>query len=508
MNKLTECCEKAENLLKQHDVRQLYRLVQFIDEEYQQSRWPELLPVYASRNLSSDINEKVSELLAVCVNALHCSYQWSLHTHYRRILAAACISERLNPAPKYWRQRQLRQPLWLSALDTLELKSPDIVVFRYWVNALTQVQLQRSAPEKAFFPLLNGNFRYRFWTLLNQQDTLPVRLIGQKLSHQSNQQTAVLLGYENKHQILALIHKLDSPFYVSSDETQNWELNDKPLTQEQTNALVHHRLFQHEQVSSIQQTPRQLLKAINRYANANGALSAVIRQITQLPYLANSLHAAVQQTERIGYSEASRMDLKQAYLWLGSKRASVILATAFLQHQFSLNTIPLHRTLMQKLGLLTAMLQHLSNRTGVSLPTPAPLLALLSGSDLFRHPELLKSAQWPRLRQIEHCYSTSWVGSALDISEFRRSRQLVKRWQLPAATESLLDPDKSGGNKLSALFFLANYLTISTYYPDVLLSSSVKSLLKSYCQQLDIKGEQLAEIKKQAAFDSHCYSPL
>lgn len=507
MKKLTECCEKAANLLKQHDVRQLYRLVQFIDEEYQQNRWPELLPIYALQTSPSN-NQTIGELLAVCVNALHCGYQWSLHTHYRRILAAACISEKLNADPGYWKQLQLRQPLWLSALEPLRLKSPDIVVFRYWVNALTQAQLQRDDLTSAFFPLLNGNFRYRFWNLLKQQDTLQGRLTGQKFSHHKNQQTAVLLGFEGRHQILALIHKLDSPFYVSPNEIQNWQLNNKPLTQQQIKSLAGHRLLKHEQKSTAQHTPRQLLKAINRYANANGALAAVIQQVNQLPFLANSLHAAVEQSGRIGYSEASRMDLKQAYLWLGSKRASVILATAFLQHQFSLNTIPLHRTLMQKLGLLTTILQHLSDITRISLPTPAPLLALLSGSDLFRHPELLKSAKWPRPGQVEHCYSTSWIGSALDVSDFRRSRQLVKRWQLPAATENLLAPDKNEENELSALFFLANYLTLSTYYPEVSLSSPVKSLLKSYCKQLQIEGEQLVEIRAKAAFDSHCYSPL
>jgi hypothetical protein len=202
------------------------------------------------------------------------------------------------------------------------------------------------------------------------------------------------------------------------------------------------------------------------------------------------------------------MDLKQAYLWLGSKRASVILATAFLQHQFSLNTIPLHKNLMQKLGLLTTLLQRLSDTTSINLPTPAPLLALLSGSDLFRHPELIKSAKWPRPKYVEHCYSTSWVGSALDISDFRRSKQLVKRWQLPPATERLLDPDKEESDELSALFFLSHYLTLSTYYPDVSLSSSVKSLLKSSCQQLRIDADQLTKIKAKAVFDSHCYSPL
>ncbi|RUO68814.1 hypothetical protein [Idiomarina ramblicola] len=507
MRELPECCEKAASLLKQHDVRQLYRLVQFIDEEYQQNRWPELLPLYAQQNTSAD-NEAVSELLSVCINALHCGYHWSLHTHYRRILAAACISEKLNSDPNYWKQRQLRQPLWLTALEPLRFNSPDIVIFRHWVNALTQVQLERKEPAQAFFPLLNGHFRYRFWMLLSQQDTLPIRLTGQKFSHKKNSQTAVLLGFEGKHQILALIHKLDSPFYVTPEETHHWELNDKPLTKQQMSALVHHRLLKHEQTSAAQQTPRQLLKAINRYANANGALNAVIQHVNQLPFLANSLHAAVQQSERIGYSEASRMDLKQAYLWLGSKRSSVILATAFLQHQFSLNTIPLHKTLMQKLGLLTTILQHLSELTGINLPTPAPLLALLSGSDLFRHPELLKSAKWPRPKQVEHCYSTCWVGSALDISDFRRSRQLVKRWQLPPATENLLDPDKTEHNSLSALFFLAHYLTLSTYYPEVSLSSSVKSLLKSSCQQLKIDGEQLTQIKTKTAFDSHCYSPL
>lgn len=507
MNKLTECCEKAGNLLKQHDIRQLYRLVQFIDEEYQQNRWPELLPIYAEQQYPED-NHAISEILAVCVNALKCGYQWSLHTHYRRILAAACISAKLNPDPGYWKQRQLRQSLWLSALETLTLSSPDIVVFRYWVEALTQVQLKRIEPSLVFFPLLNGDFRYRFWALLTQQDTFSVRLTGQKFSNEQNKQTAVLLGFEGKHAVVALIHKLDSPFYLSPEESANWQINNRALTNEQLNALSSHRLMKQEQQSSVQQTPRSLLKAINRYANANGALNAVIQQVNQLPFLANSLHAAVQQSERIGYSEASRMDLKQAYLWLGSKRASVILATAFLQHQFSLNTIPLHKNLMQKLGLLTTLLQRLSDTTSINLPTPAPLLALLSGSDLFRHPELIKSAKWPRPKYVEHCYSTSWVGSALDISDFRRSKQLVKRWQLPPATERLLDPDKEENDELSALFFLSHYLTLSTYYPDVSLSSSVKSLLKSSCQQLKIDADQLTKIKTKAAFDSHCYSPL
>ncbi|MCA1768143.1 MAG: hypothetical protein LC639_08100, partial [Idiomarina sp.] len=443
-----------------------------------------------------------------CVNALYCGYQWSLHTHYRRILAAACISEKLNSDLNYWKQHQLRQPLWLSALKTLKFNSPDIVIFRCWVKALTQVQLERSEPAQVFFPLLNGQFRYRFWMLLNQQDMLPIRLTGQKFSHKKSSQTAVLLGFEGKHQILALIHKLDSPFYVAPEEVHNWELANKPLTEEQVSALVRHRLLKHEQKSTPQQTPRQLLKAINRYANGSGALNVVTQHISQLPFLANSLHAAVQQSERIGYSEASRMELKQAYLWLGSKRASVILATAFLQHQFSLNTIPLHKTLMQKLGLLTTLMQHLSDITRTSLPTPAPLLALLAGSDLFRHPELLKSAKWPHPKQVEHCYSTSWVGSALDTTDFRRSRQLIKRWQLPLATERLLDPDKTEHTPLSALFFLAHYLTLTTYYPEVSLSSSVKSLLKSSCQQLQIDGAQLTKIKTNAVFESHCYSPL
>ena len=121
MRELTECCEKAASLLKQHDVRQLYRLVQFIDEEYQQNRWPELLPLYAQQH-AQDNNQLISELLAVCVNALHCGYQWSLHSHYRRILAAACVSEKLNPDPNYWKQLHLRQPLWLSALEVFNTK--------------------------------------------------------------------------------------------------------------------------------------------------------------------------------------------------------------------------------------------------------------------------------------------------------------------------------------------------------------------------------------------------
>lgn len=507
MKQLDECCEKATTVLAQHDVRQLYQLVQFIDEAYRTHRWPELLPLYAQQ-LDTPHADTMARLFATGVTALHCSHQWGLHTHYRRILTAACISAQLNPSSRYWQQKSLTQPLWLSAFSPLSGNAPEIVVFREWVFALTQAQRGNAPLTHSFFPLLNGRYRYRFWPLLKQGDTLPVQLTGQKMVHTKTEQTAVVLGFEGSSRRMALLHKLDRPFSVPTDEFHLWSKSSRALTSEQCRALVQHPTMQRSVQQHTQQTPRTLLKAITRYANANGSLNAVTQQIKALPVLANSLYSAVRESQRLGDSEAARMDLKQAYLWLGSKRASVILATAFLQYQFSLNTIPLHNVLMQQLGLLTSLFKRLSHDTKVALPTPAPLLALLSGADLFRHHELLKSARWPCPTQLSHCYSTSWIGVPLATRDFRRSQQLVQRWQLPTATQRMLDPRHSDRTELNALSHLAHYLTAATYFPQARLTPSVQKLLKASCQTLQLKPSQLQRIKTDAAHQSHCYWPL
>lgn len=507
MKPLDACCEKAEAVLAQHDVRQLYQLVQFLDEGYQTHRWPELLPLYAQQ-LDTPQADPLARLFAIAVTALHCSHQWGLHTHYRRILTAACISAQLNPSPRYWQKKHLTQPLWLSALAPLTGNAPEIVVFRDWIFALTQAQLSTAPLTHTFSPLLNGRYRYRFWLLLKQGDTLPVQLTGQKMVHTKTEQTAVVLGFEGSNCTMAMLHKLDRPFSVPAEKSHFWTKTSRPLTTEQYHTLLQHPMMQRSSRQKTQQTPRALLKAITRYANANGSLNAVTQHIKALPILANSLYTAVQESPRLGDSEAARMDLKQAYLWLGSKRASVILATAFLQYQFSLNTIPLHKLLMQQLGLLTTLLQRLSHATGVSLPTPAPLLALLSGADLFRHHELLKSARWPQPKQLSHCYSTSWIGVPLATHDFRRSQQLIQRWRLPTATQRMLDPRHSENTDLNALCHLAHYLTAATYFPQTSLSQSTQATLESSYQTLQLTPGQLQQIKTDAAHQSHCYCPL
>lgn len=507
MKQLDECCEKATTVLAQHDVRELYQLVQFIDEAYQAHRWPELLPLYAQQ-LDTPHAATLARLFAIGLTALHCSYQWGLHTHYRRILTAACISVQLNPSSRHWQQQSLTQPLWLSAFSPLNGNAPEIVVFRHWVFALTQAQFGTKSLPHTFFPLLNGPYRYRFWPLLKQGDTLPTQFTGQKMVHTKTEQTAVILGFEGSSRTMALLHKLDQPFSVPTTEFHLWSQSPRSLTDEQFRALVQHPTLQRSVKQYTQQTPRALLKTITRYANANGSLNAVTQQIKALPVLANSLYQAVRESQRLGDSEAARMDLKQAYLWLGSTRASVILATAFLQYQFSLSTIPLHNALMQQLGLLTALFQRLSHTTKVALPTPAPLLALLSGADLFRHPELLKSAHWPTPKHLSHCYSTSWIGAPLATKDFRRSQQLMQRWQLPATTQRMLDPGHSDHTELSALSHLAHYLTAVTYFPQARLTSSAQETLKASCQTLQLTPSQLQQIKTDAAHQSHCYWPL
>ncbi|WP_289116654.1 hypothetical protein [uncultured Idiomarina sp.] len=506
MNKLANCCAKAYGLMDKHDIRQLYQFVKSLDEEFQEYRWPELLPCYAQARFEN--NDKLVEFLAQAVNALKLGKTLALHTHYRRVLAAACLSACINESVDYWRSKQLRQALWLEALKPLSFNSHDIAFYRHWVALISRVQQQRVPPEVEFAPQLNSVFRYKFWQLMKQSAGFCRYFTGQRFKHTKKSRSALLMDYQKGQFLLAFPHKLHTPFYVSAEQLEQWQPTNEPTASDILESLVKHRDFLLEARPSTLQTPKALLTAINRYANASGSLNAVIQQIRKVPYLSESVHQSVIENERINNDEAAKMDIKQAYLWLGAKRASVILATAFLQHQFSLNSIPLHKALMQRINLLCTLLEKLSQSSGIKLPTPAPLLALLSGADLFRHPDLLKSSKWPKVSVIEHFYCSSWVGSALDPADFRRSRQLVARWQLPEKTHLLLDPEQTTDKKLTALFYVAHFLALKVYHPQAQLSDSAQKLLDSCYEALGATPTSAQKVQQIAAFESHCHSPL
>lgn len=512
MNKLANCCAKAYGLMNKHDIRQLYQFVKSLDEEYQEYRWPELLPCYAESRFNTDAvdNRPLVEFLSNAVNALKLGKTLALHTHYRRVLAAACLSGCIEESVDYWRAKQLRQALWLEALKPLHFNSHDIAFYRHWVGLMSAVQQQRSKPEVKFAPHLNSVFRYKFWPLMKQSSDFCRYFIGQRFKHIEKSRSAILMDYQKDQFLLAFPHKLHTPFYVGAEELAHWQPSAEAIDSEVLESLVKHRdfLLTAKAPAPSLQTPKPLLKAINQYANASGSLNAVIQQIRKVPYLSQSVHQSVIENERINNDEAAKMDVKQAYLWLGAKRASVILATAFLQHQFAQNSIPLHKALMQRTNLLCSLLETLSQSSGIKLPTPAPLLALLSASDLFRHPELLKSSKWPKVSVVEHFYSTSWVGSALDPADFRRSRQLTARWQLPNKTQALLDPEQTTDKKLTALYYVAHFLTLKVYHPQATLSEPAQKLLDSCYEALTATANDAQKFQKIAAFESHCHSPL
>lgn len=506
MNKLANCCARAYRLLEKHDIQLLYQFVKSLDEALQDYRWPELLPYYAQTRFEH--NEALVAFLANAINALKFGRALSLHTHYRRVLAASCLSACINDDINYWRSKQLRQPLWLDALKPLSCHSHDIAFYRHWVEIMSSVQQQKQAPEVQFGSCINSVFRYKFWPLMQHSSYFCRYFTGQRLKHIDSSRSAILMGYQQGQFLLALPSRLHTPFQITTEQLKKWQPSEDNTNPEVLESLVSHRDFLNDSKSHTQQTPKALLKAINRYANASGSLNAVIQQIKKVPYLSESIHQSVIANERIGHNAAAKMDIKQAYLWLGAKRASVILATAFLQHQFALNSIPLHKALMQRINLMCTLLERLSQHTNIKLPTPAPLLALLSAADLFRHPELLRSSRWPEVSVIEHFRCTSWVGAPLSTSDFRRSRQLVARWQLSEKTRALLDPEQVTDKKLTALFCVAHYLTLKVYHPKATLPEPVQRLLKSYYDALNLTTSDVHKLQKTAVFDSDSYSPL
>ena len=314
MNKLANCCAKAYGLMDKHDIRQLYQFVKSLDEEFQEYRWPELLPCYAQARLEN--NDKLVEFLAQAVNALKLGKTLALHTHYRRVLAAACLSACINDSVDYWRSKQLRQALWLEALKPLSFDSHDIAFYRHWVALISRVQQQRVPPEVEFAPQLNSVFRYKFWPLMKQSAGFCRYFTGQRFKHTKKSRSALLMDYQKGQFLLAFPHKLHTPFYVSAEQLKQWQPTNEPTDSDILESLVKHRDFLLEARPSTLQTPKALLTAINRYANASGSLNAVIQQIRKVPYLSESVHQSVIENERINNDEDAKMDIKQAYLSL------------------------------------------------------------------------------------------------------------------------------------------------------------------------------------------------
>lgn len=482
----------------------IYQWVQQLDSEYSRHRYPELM-IHHLADYKLD-KQRVRALTAATV-AMQLAIQLQLHTHSRRVLTAAVISRALDDSLATWQKLGLKQPLWSAAFkpDTNE-PAHDSFYFCEWCLQLADAQQEADAT--GLTTLLSGIHRHRYWLFAKQLNCPAPMTTGALLEHTQNGQQRYLLRAEPAYWLTfdAQRQKLAR---IAANEYAQWQLSAAKPNAAILKQLDYIRALNQNLPNVSFKAPKPLLSAIKRYTSGSGALEPVIRHIQQRPLLAESIRLAAAQ-QNVQANDPWRMDLKHLYLWLGGTKASVVLATASLQQQFMQQRVPLQQSLMQRLNLLTELLTALSRRCNVPLPTPAPLLTLLTAADLFREPSLLRAARWPQIAQIHTLTKQSWLGvsagAKTSVGEQRLARQLIARWQLEKQLQALIDSNNE--QPIVALMGICNVLVLRIFHPNAVDSDNTRQSLKKAMQQLKVDDQSLNRIITDAISKSAPYCPL
>ena len=504
MSRSTALIETAQKTLNNPTPASLYQWVQHLDSEYIRHRYPELLIHYLPE---LNLNEQQRLALVAAVESLKLATTLQLHTHSRRVYTAAALSRALVDDVDFWQQQGLKQPLWKTAFQAKYKR--DSYYFCEWVRAIASAQLSGDqSPVKA---LITGPQRNRYWLFAQQLQQPATVATGCSLVSSTSERRVQLLTAEPSHWLIfdSDRQKLER---IPTADLVYWQPDPQPPSLNTLKQLDYVRALNQNLPALNFKAPKPLLSAIKRYTAGKGALQPVIDHIQQRPLLAESIRQAAAQ-EPLQANDPWRMDLKHLYLWLGGTKASVILATASLQQQFMQQRVPLQQSLMQRLNLLTELLIRLGKRSGYRLPTPAPLLTLLTAADLFREPRLLRASRWPAIQQISGLNKQAWLGTGVgtdntSINEQRLARQLITRWQLDKQLAPILQPDQHANDPLLAIMGISNLLVARAFHPDASISMTTKRAFEHAMGRLELSQQAVEQEFRQAIYHCHPFSPL
>ncbi|MGM0480618.1 MAG: hypothetical protein ACQEQZ_01660 [Pseudomonadota bacterium] len=507
MNRSHALMRSAQEALAEPTPASVYQWIQHLDDEYSRHRYAELLPHHLLQQ--DQLSQPFRQACASAVNALKLASQLQLHTHYRRVLAAACVTRALHDELSFWREKGLKHAVWSAAFQD-SLIQADSYYFTQWCLTLSQVQLAQSADNSALRRLLSGDKRSRYWIYAEYLYAPADWVTGSVLQHQDSGHQLYLIEAQQQY-LLALQFDFQQVQKIDLSELHQWH-RVKPA------APASKALQQLDYVQSLNNSvatlsykaPKALLAAIRKFSAGSGALTPLIRHIDQHPLLADSLRQAASQ-QSINANSPQRMDLKHVYLWLGGQRAGVTLATASLQQQFMQQRVPLQQSLMQRLSVLTVLLRKFAFYSEHKLPAPAALLALLSAADLFRDPRLLQSTHWPRIKQLQSASKQSWVSAKPRTavpSDQRLARQLIQRWQLGKQLEPLLKPEAYPEHPLPSIMTLANLAVARIFQPHTKLTADARQEMTLALQQLGLTETDFRKIVQRSIASSHPFSPL
>lgn len=503
MSRSQALLETALETLEQSTPTAIYQWVQHIDGEYSRHRYPELL---CHHLLQHKLPLHQQRALIAVIEAMKLATQLQLHTHSRRVLMAAACCRALKDELNYWQQQGVKQPLWCAAFwQNSLIRQSDHYYFCQWVLTLADAQLQQREDQLRL--LLLGPQRSRYW-LFAQQRCLPSTIAtGAKLVNLTNGAERYLLTASAEHWLTfdSELQKLEK---INANTCYQWQLSDSAPSNKVLTQLDYIRALNQNLPAQHFKAPKPLLTAIKRYTAGTGALEPIIAYIQQRPLLAESIRQAA-AGQSLPANDPWRMDLKHLYLWLGGSKASIVLATASLQQQFLQQRVPLQQSLMQRLNLLTELLNGLSQQTQVTLPTPAALLTLLTAADLFREPQLLRAPQWPQVKQLAGLSKQSWLGLPAStntaVKELRLSKQLIKRWQLDTQLAPLIEQQSQ---PLALLVGLADLLVADTFHPQATLSQQAQQQRQQALATLSLTESMIKAIVQQAIQRCNPYCPL
>lgn len=504
MSRSQALIESAVSAFQSATPATIYQWVQQLDSEYSRHRYPELLVHHLP---DYQLDKSSARAIVAAVDAMKLAIQLQLHTHSRRVLAAAVICRALNDSLSKWQDLGLKQPLWCAAFKSQQVNSTsDSYYFCQWVLCLADARLD--ADVEGISELLTGPYRFRYWLFARQLNSPPTMATGALLENTTSGQQRYLLTTEADGWLTfdAQRQKLTR---ITANECQNWQLADIKPNNDILKQLDYIRALNQNLPSVSFKAPKPLLSAIKRYTSGSGALAPVIRHIQQRPLLAESIRLAAAQ-ENLQANDPWRMDLKHLYLWLGGTKASVVLATASLQQQFMQQRVPLQQSLMQRLNVLTELLSALSRASKTPLPTPAPLLTLLTAADLFREPSLLRASHWPDVKQINSLTKHSWLGlsdnTKTTVGEQRLARQLIARWQLEKQLHMLVDGNSN--HPLVALMGICNLLVLRVFHPNAAFSNQTKQQFSAAMTRLKLDSSSVDRALAEATAKSLPYCPL
>lgn len=504
MSRSEALIESAVTALENPTPSSLYQWIQHLDSEYTRHRYPELL-LHHLRDIPISYSQQLA--LVAAVEAMRLAMQLQLHTHSRRVLAAATLCRALDDNLQSWQQLGLKQPLWCAAFhNSSRCLQSDSYYFSQWVLTLAQVQIEDDV--QPLQQLLSYPQRSHYWPFAEHLQRPANFATGVKLESTQAKSPVYFLTastshwqvFDSQRQTLAKIPARDYAL---------WERVNEPLSDNVLQQLDYFRALNQTQLNASFKAPKALLSAIKRYTAGNGALAPVITYIQQRPLLADSIRQAALQNN-LQANDPARMELKHLYLWLGGQRASIVLATASLQQQFMQQRVPLQQSLMQRLNLLTELLQRLSQQARFTLPIPASLLTLLTAADLFREPALLRASHWPQVKQLSSLTKQSWLGVSDDthtaVSALRMSRQLAARWQLEKQLKPLFEHHPN--NPLVALMGVANILVVTSYHPEATMDGATQKQWQNALTQLKLTQERAESVCRDAIAHCHPCCPL